>query len=179
MNHPEQSAAEDSICIGCGFCCDGTLHGRTTVRPDDEKNVIAAGLEIDEQDQKRFFRQPCPHFSCGTCSVYSVRPQVCRRYRCSLLKSLEAGAIDQREARERIAKAKELVAAVKSLDPTAVTPSARTALAKRLREELGRTLGSDREVTASKLLATAALEHFLNRWFLAKEEAAELARPPS
>src|SRR4249919_386734 len=114
-----------SICIGCGLCCDGTLHGKTTVKPGDEPAVIACGLEIGGEGQRRFFTQPCPRFSCGKCSVYPDRPEVCRTYRCALLKDLEAGAIGETDARETIAVAKSLIAAVRLVDPHAVTPSQR------------------------------------------------------
>jgi hypothetical protein len=140
------------------------------VRADDEANVIAAGLEIGTDGEKRFFSQPCPRFSCGVCSIYSDRPQVCRRYRCALLKSLDAGGINEANARERIATAMELIASVRMIDPAAVTPAARTALARRLTVELSEAEGPDRQLKAKLLLDTAVLEHFLNRWFLSEED---------
>jgi hypothetical protein len=162
---------DPSICIGCGLCCDGTLHGRTTVRADDERNVAAAGLTIEEEGPKRFFRQPCPRFSCGSCSIYAQRPQVCRTYRCALLKKLESRKISESEARERIATAKRLIAIVQSLDASAITPGARADLARRLRHELSRASETSRGSIARNLLDLGALEHFLNSWFLSKEDA--------
>src|SRR5450759_3445589 len=102
-----------SICIGCGLCCDGTLHATATVRADDETKVTAAGLEIVDDGQRRFFRQPCPRFSCGTCSIYAARPEVCRRYRCALLENLEAGQTSKSVAIEKISMAKELIGVVR------------------------------------------------------------------
>ena len=171
--------AEGSICIGCGLCCDGTLHGTATVKPSDEPAVTAVGLEIVDDGERRFFRQPCPHFSCGSCSVYARRPAVCRDYRCALLKNLEAGTIDASTAREKIATAKDLVAAVRIIDPNAVTPAERSRLAQRLREELGQLEGEDRLAAAKTLLDTAALEHFLDRWFLKRKKRKEEESPPS
>jgi hypothetical protein len=132
--------------------------------------VIAAGLEVEAEGEKRFFRQPCPRFSCGSCTIYFKRPQVCRRYRCELLKSLEAGEIPEADARDKIATAKGLIGAVRAIDPTAVTPGERTALAKRLTVELGQLEGSERDAKAKALLDTAILEHFLNRWFLDQDK---------
>lgn len=159
-------ADEPSICIGCGLCCDGTLHGRATVKPNDEATVAAAGLEIVEEKGKRFFRQPCPHLSCGACTIYDRRPGVCRSYRCALLISLEAGKIDRSEALEKIATAKKRIEAVRSIDAKAITPADRSALAERLRAKLAVVANSEREPIAKALLDTAVLEHFLNRWFL-------------
>ena len=159
----DKAPPEPSICIGCGLCCDGTLYATATVRSHDVSIVIAAGLAIEKGEKREFFRQPCPRFSCGSCTVYEVRPKVCRGYRCSLLEKVEAGEISTSLAREVIQKALELRVAVRNIDPGAVTPSERTALAERLRAQLR---GPDRSEVAHSLLATASLEHFLNRWFL-------------
>jgi Fe-S-cluster containining protein len=164
------SVDEISICIGCGLCCDGTLHGTATVKSDDEQNVIAAGLEIVDDGKRRFFRQPCPHFTCGACSIYADRPKVCRKYRCALLKRVEAGEMSKSAAREKIATAKKLIAAIRIIDPNAVTPGERTALAQRLRKHLTRLGDEEERKTAAKaLLDVAVLEHFLSRWFLKED----------
>lgn len=79
------------------------------------------------------------------------------------------------DARERISMAMELRAAVRKQDPSAVTPAQRSASADRLRKLMMQQEAGDREAAAKALLANAALEHFLNRWFLKrKEESAPL-----
>lgn len=156
---------DSSICIGCGLCCDGTLHGSTTVQRSDEETVRAAALEIVNEGQRSFFRQPCPHFSCGSCSIYANRPGVCRTYQCALLTNVDAGKIDMATARATIEKAKKLIAAVMVVDATAVTPAKRSALTKRLKAKIAQLHGRERELTAKSLLDVALLEHFLNRWF--------------
>ena len=158
--------ADPSICIGCGLCCDGTLHATAKVQPGDEAVVTAARLAIEEEGERRFFRQPCPNFSCGSCTVYGHRPPVCRTYQCALLLNVEAGEVSKPDARETIASAKKLVAAVRAIDPTAVTPAQRSALADRLKTRLQAAAGADRDATAKALLDIAVLEHFLARWFL-------------
>jgi len=166
--------AEGPICIGCGLCCDGTLLATALVRPDDAEFVSAAGLEIAEEGQKRYFRLPCPHFSCGSCQIYAKRPKVCRKYRCALLTNLEAGEISRTDALEKIAMAQMLVAAVRRLAPTAVTAAERPALKQRLKAELRELDDRLRQPAAKTLLAIGVLEHFLNRWFYKmKNEAAE------
>jgi len=169
--------AGESICIGCGLCCDGTLHATATVQPPDEARVTAAGLEIGEERGRRFFRQPCPHFSHGSCSIYSARPGVCRTYRCALLENLEAGKIGESDAREKIATAKGLVAAVRKIDADAVTPPQRTALAARLNAELRELDGAERERAAKALLQIAMLEYLLNQHFLKKKDQSAAAEP--
>jgi uncharacterized protein len=164
------SSAEPSICIGCGLCCDGTLHGRATVRPEDEATVTAVGLEIGEEGGKRFFRQPCPHFSCGSCSIYDRRPAVCRSYRCALLKNVESGIIGRVEASAKIAEAKQHISAVRRIEASAVTPADRTALVRQLKAKLVETDDESRPSVAQALLDIGVLDHFLDRWFLRKDE---------
>jgi hypothetical protein len=159
-----------SICVGCGFCCDGTLHAAAIVRHDDAKNVAAAGLVIEDDGDRRFFSQPCVRFSCGSCSVYTARPDVCRRYRCALLTNVEAGKISPSVARRRIARAIELRTAVRDVEPNSVTPADRSALAARLLAEVSKLEGDDRQTAARALLATAAFNHCLDRWFFKNEE---------
>jgi Fe-S-cluster containining protein len=172
MNAIEQEPG--SICVGCGLCCDGTLHGRATVKPDDEATVRAVALEIEEESGKRFFRQPCPRFSCGSCSVYAERPNVCRGYRCALLEKVDAGDIAAPDARATIERARQLVDRVRTATPEAITPEARAAAMDRLKAQV--TLqGSDGDAAASALLDLAVLQHFLDRWFL--KEKSEDSRP--
>ena len=159
-----------SICVGCGLCCDGTLHGRTTVRPDDEARVARAALEIMEEGGKRFFEQPCPNLECSKCTVYATRPEVCRTYRCNLLRSLDRGRIDEIDARDKIATAQKLRATVRKIDATAITPAQRSALTRRFKDQLSDLVGAPRAEIARALLDVAVLEHFLNRWFLSGEE---------
>jgi Fe-S-cluster containining protein len=163
-------AKEASICIGCGLCCDGTLHSRTTVKGADEQAVRAAGLEIQSHGDKRSFAQPCLHHSCGSCAIYAARPRVCRTYRCKLLVDFEGGAISRAAAREKVATAKSLVERVNEIDGASKTPAARSALAHRLRDRLTQADGSDRLNLSGALLKLAKLEYFLNRWFLDNEK---------
>jgi uncharacterized protein len=167
VTHPGE---ETSICIGCGLCCDGKLHATATVRPEDEVAVQSAGLVIADDGTRRFFRQPCAQFSCGACSVYATRPQVCRNYRCALLIRVESGEISRSAARDKISTAMGLRGSVKKIDPHAVTPAQRSSLSDRLRNEMRQSADEARERTAKALLACAALEHFLNRWFIKEEK---------
>lgn len=163
----DSGPADASICVGCGLCCDGTLFATATVRPEDTGAVTALGLQITQGEGKQSFHQPCPLFSCGGCSAYDRRPDVCRGYRCALLMRVEAREVSPSLAREKIEQALELRAAVREVDATAITPTQRTALTERLRGELR---GQNGEAAKHSLLSIASFEHFLNRWFLEEHE---------
>ena len=102
---------------------------------------------------------------------------MCRTYRCALLENLEAGKIGESDAREKIATAKGLVAAVRKIDADAVTPPQRTALAARLNAELRELDGAERERAAKALLQIAMLEYLLNQHFLKKKDQSAAAEP--
>ena len=161
----EAATENPSICIGCGLCCDGTLHGYTRVSESDEEGAAAIDLIVDEEDGKRIFRQPCPQFSCGRCKVYSKRPPVCRTYRCALLKRVDAGSITAGEARQRVVTARKLVSALIAAAPDASTPARRSQLARQLRSELSSLSGEQRARAAKMILDLASLDHHLTRWF--------------
>jgi hypothetical protein len=166
MTNPDDRS---SICIGCGLCCDGTLHGHTDLREEDKIAAAAVGLTVVEREGKPIFWQPCARFSCGTCSVYQARPPVCRQYRCALLKKVEEGRVTPEEARNRIAMAMKLRLAVIGLAPEANTPQARSELARTLKGELP-SLGGEKRLRAAKLLLDlVALDEFLGKWFRKKE----------
>ena len=165
-----------SICIGCGMCCDGTLHGNTRVKQDDEAAVAAVGLAVEQEDGKRLFRQPCPHFVSGGCGVYSRRPPVCRTYRCALLIDVDEGRIAPDEAREKITQAKMLVKAVKDANPEISVPSDRARVEEALKARLEHSNPAERAQIGQRLLALGALHHFLLRWFHKKNDEQQAPR---
>lgn len=159
---PEVANLPASICVGCGICCDGTLHPNARVRPGDEEGVLAAGLEIIVQDDgKQAFPLPCPHVRCGSCSIYAARPNVCRTYRCALLKGAEAGEVSVDDARRLIGRAHSLLGAIRTLRPEVKTQRQRFALARELESNFAELGSADREL----LLNVAALEFLLEGHF--------------
>jgi uncharacterized protein len=170
MIRRDSPPGQTSICIGCGLCCNGILHNHVDVDPDDESAVVAAGLPILREGSKRVFRQPCPKFSCGACSVYADRPAVCRTYRCKLLKNVDEGHLTIEEAGDKIATAKTLIGTVASAVPEGATSELRARAAKRLKENLGGMPHAEREGAARTLLDIGVLEHFLDRWFRIPKE---------
>lgn len=51
------------------------------------------------------------------CAVYAARPEKCRRFRCELLKKVDANEVPLSEAIERVAEAKTQLSQVKLLLP--------------------------------------------------------------
>ena len=170
------AADAESICVGCGLCCDGTLHGTARVRKNDEAAVAAVGLEVATLKGKRVFHQPCPHFSAGQCGVYADRPMICRTYRCALLESVDEGRVSRADALQRIATAKRLVSIVRAIDADVSTPARRVELTQRLKAELPLSDEPRRRKISRTLLDLGVLDHFLLRWFLKKKTDDRTAR---
>ena len=106
---------KNSLCLSCGFCCDGTLFGRVPLRKDDPRVPLrAVGIHIETKEGKSSFGQPCSAFRSDSCHVYADRPASCRSFRCDLLKEFESGGVSREDALSRIAKAKSLKAQLRS-----------------------------------------------------------------
>ncbi len=100
---------EQSVCVRCGFCCDGTLfhHAhldegeRGHLPPEIEKNAF-------NTNGNEYFRLPCNYFS-DKCTIYDQqRANVCGSYRCQLLFDMAAGTITVAGAHETVRRAAEI-----------------------------------------------------------------------
>jgi hypothetical protein len=91
--------AEQAICLKCGFCCDGTLFLRATVKPGDVRPFPEKmDCTVFYDDGYNYFRLPCDYFS-SRCTIYdNRRPLVCGDFRCQLLKDYADGRISMEEA---------------------------------------------------------------------------------
>lgn len=117
--HPvedEGEAAASALCVACGICCEGVLHRKATLDPEDVEPSRQLGLRLAEGAEPAALHLPCPKFD-GCCTVYAGRPRVCRRYACKLLQQATRGEIAHQAARDRIATARERVAEVRFLLP--------------------------------------------------------------
>lgn len=94
------------LCTGCGMCCDGTLFGRVTVYPDDFATLVKYGMPPQPRGDGFAYDQPCPRLTGTVCGIYAERFVTCRRFRCALLRKLDAGAVGVAEAQARIAAAR-------------------------------------------------------------------------
>lgn len=165
-------------CVGCGLCCNGTLYSRAKAAPGEEPTLLAHGLTLMQADDRTYFQLPCHHESCGRCTIYQERFDVCRSFRCALLRSYHAGTIDGDEAARTVSHALELRRRVVERDPDAATNSARIALRERLARELVQAAPEDRASLADRLLNIVALDTFLDRWFRNKKDASQSIEKP-
>lgn len=119
LNH-DRSESQDSgsaLCLSCGLCCTGLLHDRAVLQPAEFILADEIGLTIvtRDGDETPTFRLPCPCFQQGRCATYTKRPAACGRYRCNLLRGVEAQEMDLATAREPIEQAKHLIAEIETL----------------------------------------------------------------
>jgi hypothetical protein len=110
---------EQSICIDCGLCCDGTMFHAIDLEPSDDVALLRerGAVLVTDSDSRRF-QQPCVAFDGSCCSVYESRPTTCRTYVCALLASVNTGDTAIADAQVVIRRARELSAIVRDcLDP--------------------------------------------------------------
>jgi hypothetical protein len=104
---PEQS--EQSICMACGLCCDGTLFGHVDLEPEDDVvTLVAGGIQILSHETSSRFKQPCTAHKGCKCTVYPNRPRSCVRFHCVLLERFKANKISKSEALRLIREAVNL-----------------------------------------------------------------------
>lgn len=109
MDADKEITTQQSLCLSCGLCCDGTLFGKVPLKPSDILPPLeAAGIEIQSKETKKSFKQPCVAFQKNCCQVYADRPTNCRKYRCELLKNYESGNILWEEAVKKVNRAREI-----------------------------------------------------------------------
>lgn len=152
-------------CVGCGMCCDGTLYGLAKVAPGEDSRIRDAGLDTAQVGDRTYFRLPCPMHSCGVCTIYEDRFQICRSFRCALLKRYHAGEVSLEDARERVETAKQLLASVAAQDPNAARADGRRRMRAALADWKDVTDDQVRLNAARRVLDMVALDAFLDKWF--------------
>ena len=101
----------ESICIGCGLCCDGTVVTHLALRDESDLGapLRAFGVEIIAAADPPVFELPCPALCDGVCTIHSLhRPSACAQFECALSGSVLSGDISPNEARIVIAGALRL-----------------------------------------------------------------------
>ncbi len=77
------------LCTSCGMCCNGFFFGYVELKPGDDVAALEKLLPLETKDGKQIFKHPCSaHINCR-CTIYALRPQICRGYRCRLLREVE------------------------------------------------------------------------------------------
>ena len=100
---------EQSICVTCGYCCDGTLFLHASLNPG-ERGSLPEKIEENSytEGDKDYFRLPCKYFA-GTCTIYDrEKAYVCSSYRCQLLKELADNKVTLHDALEVVREAGEI-----------------------------------------------------------------------
>ena len=161
---PCAPASENDFCEGCGLCCDGTLFRWAPLAPEEEC-LSAHGLQTLDREGEPRFDLPCPALKEGRCSIYPIRPKICRDFRCKLLRQYERGELEAGEGRLRVGAAKRLKAAALASDPDAAFDGKRQALWRSLSVELNLASSLEKKQLATRLLAIVSLETYIREWF--------------
>ena len=77
-----------------------------------EKQRLDGILNIALAENGGAFDLPCCAFKGGLCSIYSERPAACSKYRCKLLKNVEAGRLSRPAAEEIVKEVKAMRAGI-------------------------------------------------------------------
>jgi hypothetical protein len=160
------------------MCCNGTLYDRAKVAPGEAERMKGSGLSLLSVGNMPFFQLPCPKESCGTCTIYETRFEICRSFSCALLTSYQAGEVTLDRARDKVSKAQELLAVVVAQDPQAAISRDREVIRRRLSDEMatGEIPNGSEQVRgkiAQRLLNIIALDVYLERWFRNKKGSQE------
>lgn len=165
MTEPAIEVGDTAPCVGCGMCCNGTLYWMAKVTPGEEARIVGEGLELTEDKGTTYFKLPCHHEQCGRCTIYENRFDICRSFRCRLLRAYQAGEIDLTEARSRVETALKLVETVKAGDPGAANAFNRRTIRAGLAEAPEGESDEAKTARARRLIDIVALDTCLERWF--------------
>lgn len=158
----DQAAEAADLCTRCGLCCDGTVFENAKAYPEDLPGLARHGLALDTASERPAFVLPCAKLAEATCTIYAERFVTCRRFRCKLLQSVEAGETTVAEGLTKIATARSLIAAV---EPAARMARHRRALAVQTAGWKAVADPVERATTARRYLAIVALERHLDAHF--------------
>ena len=114
-----QSLKKESqtLCLYCGFCCDGSLFGLARIgKAEEVESLEGKWFVIRREDGKNWFLQPCPHYRNEKCRIYddNSKPLICSDYKCILLKKCLNGDMSWLTAGKIIHNTKKVMADVKS-----------------------------------------------------------------
>ena len=88
------------------MCCNGTSVGFVKVeRFETEK--IQNVLDIETENGKGFFLQPCSKLNSWGCEIYDERPKQCANFQCNLLRSVRENKTNIHDALQIVEKEKE------------------------------------------------------------------------
>lgn len=154
--------SDSDLCVKCGLCCSGALFDFGPLSEDEAPGARDAGMDVIERDGKTAFNLPCPCLDGAFCTVYHQRPSTCRTYRCTLLRSLEAGMITFAEAEQRIEQGLKALADLEAQLPEGASASD----ARRWRREAGQAGAVDHlTVSPNVMIALGLLDVVMDQHF--------------
>ena len=163
---PDDRSRGSDLCTQCGLCCTGALHNAAVLDPDEVAEATELGLPVCGDSAKPLFALPCPKLVGARCSIYRDRPRVCGRYRCQVLQDLEAGDTSFDQATMKVATARKLVEAARSVMPPGMTlPQVRALTVQPPPAEIDAMTPDERECVMRLRLAATALTLYIDRHF--------------
>ena len=91
------------LCLDCGLCCNGTLFSDFIIAKDEFKYFGKA----NNTDDHLSIKQPCNHLDeQSLCKIYKNRPNVCKSFKCGILKEVSNKIISIDHAKSLINKLK-------------------------------------------------------------------------
>src|SRR5690348_6782163 len=100
----------ETLCLGCGLCCDGTLFARVPVSAAEAERLSKHLVDVQVRaDGSLALPQRCAALHGCTCQAYAERPARCREYQCNLYTAVAEGEVAVDEAFKVIEGAKRLV----------------------------------------------------------------------
>ena len=82
------------LCRSCGLCCDGSIFTHAPLVAGDDREVLErAGAVLTAVKDGLRLGLPCGALRGCECSVYEHRPDVCRGFRCALLRGVLKGKV--------------------------------------------------------------------------------------
>ncbi|GGA23465.1 YkgJ family cysteine cluster protein [Neptunicoccus cionae] len=106
---------DEDLCKACGACCDGSLFVQAKLADGEG---ILPDMEESFARNQRGFALPCPYF-CETCTVYDIRPKICRTFGCELLAAVKDGAVPYTQALQAVGRLRTARAALATHLPDA------------------------------------------------------------
>ena len=116
------SAQTENLCLACTLCCNGGLFADLKLSQGDTYRLRRNSIFLSLTRSGKL-TQPCQALCGPTCTIYSSRPDYCRRFECLLLKKAKEGQVSAaaalkviRTARRRLARAEQLLRALGDQD---------------------------------------------------------------
>lgn len=150
------------LCRSCGLCCDGNLFSHVPLQGAEVDAARRNGLEVVSlANGSPALSQCCTALKGRQCTLYTERPEGCRRYACRLFNAVAGGTVSFEEARSVVEQAHTLLAAVERGLAPCTDPRPASVLERARFAAWGEDGGFSSETSAARERAEAFLDqHF-------------------